>query len=93
MPGHQSKQHKNIVDLCSNHFKAEPLKVNANQSLNVGKYFPDLFSEECEIEVELVPDNHKFDNKFLRRNSSKKWILVLSCRDNLFAKFDEVYIY
>jgi hypothetical protein len=84
-----SKNHMEAVMESAKFFNGKMVVVTGTK----GKYYPDIYTEETDIECETMIKNNTILNKSLRWDKDRKKILVLFIPDNIKVLFDEIYFY
>ncbi len=92
MSGHQGKEHKELVNISSKKFNASKITIRGSTNIT-GQYFPDLKTNNTDIECEICPKADSLFKKVRKWNKNRKKILIIGFFNIIYDNFDEVYFY
>jgi len=84
-----SKEHQDLVEYSSIYFKGNKIKIGGSNLIK-GHYFPDVKTEDTDIEVEILPKQY-IKKKIDKWDKSRKKILVTGFSKEALDNFDEIY--
>lgn len=84
-----SEEHKNLINVALKYFDAEIIIVKGNNNIK-GKYFPDLITENTDIECELLKNSY-LKKKIDKWDKKRKKILIIGIPRIVLDNFDEIY--
>ena len=86
-----SEEHENLVNLAAQSFNGKKVIIRGNYNIK-GQYFPDVISNEIDIECEIMPKSY-IEKKIRKWNPKRKKILIISYSKKAIDNFDLIYVH
>lgn len=87
--GVTSKEHELLVKQVAEYIDGEEVIIKGNFTI-IGKYFPDVKTENIDVECEIVPRKSYLLGKTLKWDKHRKKMLVLGLQDFTLESFDQI---